>query len=247
MATFLAGTDALGERLDEFVGTPSSTSVLARGPSLATAYQGAFNLKEMARFFAEPMSAAQFRHGPIEVAAPGHLAMLFAPLGATFTLLRKLTEELLGFGTRVMFVTDTQESLRHDGEACWPSAIPTWTRRWRPLVNLMPLQLFANARAERLGQHRRPPVQGIGGHAGGVSQPRQLDVHVPTFPSPPASWTPGSPGTAQPSAWRPPGIPRQARATSTGEIAREVTAAGPDAALLRDRVAYHPGIRATAG
>ena len=42
--------------------------------------------------------------------------MVMAPLGPTFTLLRKLTEELLGFGTRVMFVTDTQESLRHDGD-----------------------------------------------------------------------------------------------------------------------------------
>ena len=147
MATFLGGTDGLGERLDEFVGTPSSTSVLARGPSLATAYQGAFNLKEVARFFAEPMSAAQYRHGPIEVAAPGHLAMVMAPLGPTFTLLRKLTEELLGFGTRVMFVTDTQESLRHDGDGLCAVRHPHLDETLAPLINLIPLQLFANARA----------------------------------------------------------------------------------------------------
>jgi glucosamine--fructose-6-phosphate aminotransferase (isomerizing) len=151
MATFLGGTDGLGERLDEFVGTPSSTSVLARGPSLSTAYQGAFNLKEVARFFAEPMSAAQYRHGPIEVAAPGHLAMVMAPLGPTFTLLRKLTEELLGFGTRVMFVTDTQESLRHDGDGLCAVRHPHLDEMLAPLINLIPLQLFANARAGRLG------------------------------------------------------------------------------------------------
>ena len=151
MATFLGGTDGLGERLDEFVGTPSSTSVLARGPSLATAYQGAFNLKEVARYFAEPMSAAQYRHGPLEVAAPGHLAMVMAPLGPTFTLLRKLTEELLGFGTRVMFVTDTQESLRHDGDGLCAVRHPHLDEMLAPLINLIPLQLFANARAGRLG------------------------------------------------------------------------------------------------
>ena len=151
MATFLAGADGLGDRMDEFVGTPSSTSILARGPSLATAYQGAFNLKEVARFFAEPMSAAQYRHGPIEVAEPGHLAMVMAPLGATFTLLRKLTEELLGFGTRVVFVTDTQESLRHDGDGLLAVRHPHLDESLAPLINLLPLQMFANARAGRLG------------------------------------------------------------------------------------------------
>ena len=151
MATFLTSSDGLGDRLDEFVATPSSTSVLARGPSLATAYQGAFNLKEVARFFAEPMSAAQYRHGPIEVAAPGHLAMVMAPLGPTFTLLRKLSEELLGFGTRVMFVTDTQESLRHDGDGLLAVRHPHLDETLAPLINLVPLQLFANARAGRLG------------------------------------------------------------------------------------------------
>jgi glucosamine--fructose-6-phosphate aminotransferase (isomerizing) len=151
MATFLSTSDPLGDTMDDFTGTPTSATVLARGPSLATAYQAAFNLKEIARFSAEPMSAAQFRHGPIEVAAPGHTTIVFAPLGSTFTLLRKLTEEMLGFGARVVFVTDTQESLRHDGENLLAVRHPHLDETLAPLVNLVPLQLFANARAERYG------------------------------------------------------------------------------------------------
>lgn len=151
MATFLASDDSLGDALDTFVDVPTSATLLARGPSLATAYQAAFNLKEVARFSAEPMSAAQFRHGPIEVAAPGHLTVVFAPLGATFTLLRKLAEELLGFGTRVLFVTDTQETLRHHRDGLLAVRHPHLDETLAPLVNLLPMQLFAQARARRLG------------------------------------------------------------------------------------------------
>jgi glucosamine--fructose-6-phosphate aminotransferase (isomerizing) len=151
MTTMLANADALGVELDEFIGNPSSTSVLARGPSLATAHQAAFNLKEIARFAAEPMSAAQFRHGPIEIASAEHLTVLFAPLGSTFTLLRKLAEELLGYGSRVVFVTDSQESSRHQGDGLLPVRHPHLGETLAPLCNLLPLQLFAAARASRLG------------------------------------------------------------------------------------------------
>ncbi len=151
MDAVLASPEALGAEVDEFIGTPSSTSVLARGPSLATAHQAAFNLKEIARFAAEPMSAAQFRHGPIEIAANGHLTILFAPLGSTFTLLRKLAEELLGYGSRVLFVTDSQESSRHHGDGLLAIRHPHLGETLAPLCNLLPLQLFAGTRAARLG------------------------------------------------------------------------------------------------
>ena len=151
MSSVLADPDALGVQVDDFVGTPSSTSILARGPSLATAHQAAFNLKEIARFAAEPMSAAQFRHGPIEIAAAEHLAVLFAPLGSTFTLLRKLAEELLGYGGRVLFVTDSQESSRHQGDGLLTIRHPHLGETLAPLCNLLPMQLFAATRAARLG------------------------------------------------------------------------------------------------
>jgi glucosamine--fructose-6-phosphate aminotransferase (isomerizing) len=148
---FLEGAGTTGARLDEFLGAPTTACLLARGPSLATAYQAALNLKEVAKVAAEPMSAAQFRHGPIEVAAPGHASILFAPLGVTFTLLRKLAEELLGYGTRVLLVTDTQEAVHHHGPGLELVQHPHLDETLAPLVNLAPIQLLANARAERLG------------------------------------------------------------------------------------------------
>jgi glucosamine--fructose-6-phosphate aminotransferase (isomerizing) len=151
MASVLADPDALGVALDDFVGNPTSTSILARGPSLATAHQAAFNLKEIARFPAEPMSAAQFRHGPIEITSANHLTMLFAPLGSTFTLLRKLAEELLGYGDRVIFVTDSQESSRHQGDSLLTVRHPHLGETLAPLVNLLPIQLLATTRAAKNG------------------------------------------------------------------------------------------------
>ena len=151
MATVLAEADALGVSLDDFVGSPHTMCILARGPSLATAHQAAFNLKEIARFAAEPMSAAQFRHGPIEIANSEHLSVLFAPLGSTFTLLRKLAEELLGYGSRVLFVTDSQESSRHQGDGILAVRHPHLGETLAPLVNLLPMQLLAATRAARLG------------------------------------------------------------------------------------------------
>jgi glucosamine--fructose-6-phosphate aminotransferase (isomerizing) len=151
MWSLLADGESLGQALDEFLGAPATASVLARGPSLATAFAGALNLKEVARLAAEPMSAAQFRHGPIEVASSTHAAILFAPLGVTFTLLRKLSGELLGFGARVLFVTDSQETRDHHGDGLLVVRHPHLDETLAPLLNLIPIQLLANARAERLG------------------------------------------------------------------------------------------------
>jgi glucosamine--fructose-6-phosphate aminotransferase (isomerizing) len=151
MAAFLKGASGLGAALDAFVGNPVNASVLARGPSLASAYQGALNLKELAKLAAEPMSAAHFRHGPIEVASPDHVSVIYAPLGATFTLLRKLAEELLGYGARVVFITDTQDGLQNPGSGLHVIRHGRLDETLAPLVNLAPMQLLASARAERLG------------------------------------------------------------------------------------------------
>src|SRR5207247_1572643 len=56
----------------EYFGLPPYLSLMSRGADLSTAYQGALMFKEVVRMAAEPMSAAQFRHGPIEIIHPAH-------------------------------------------------------------------------------------------------------------------------------------------------------------------------------
>jgi glucosamine--fructose-6-phosphate aminotransferase (isomerizing) len=100
----------------EFFNHPTYVALLSRGPDLASAFQGALLLKEAARLAAEPMSAAQFRHGPIEILNPNHRYVIFArepkltptPRRGTSTgrLLLKLAQDVQSHGGRVVLFTE---------------------------------------------------------------------------------------------------------------------------------------------
>jgi len=93
--------------LVDFLNQPPYVSLMSRGADLATAYQGALMLKEVVRLAAEPTSAAQFRHGPIEIVCPAHRYMLIARQGKTAKLLLKLSRDIAKLGGRVLLFADT--------------------------------------------------------------------------------------------------------------------------------------------
>ena len=97
----------------QFLGRPPYVALMSRGADLASAYQGALMLKEVARMAAEPMSAAQFRHGPIEIVNPSHCYIIFVrharpvPQGRkTAGLLLRLAEDIRSHHGRVLLLTD---------------------------------------------------------------------------------------------------------------------------------------------
>ncbi|MGO8789476.1 MAG: SIS domain-containing protein [Terriglobia bacterium] len=90
----------------EFFNSPPYVALMSRGADLATAYQGALMLKEVVRVAAEPISAAQFRHGPIEIVSPHHRYILFARQGKTGKLLLKLASDIRKSSGRVLLFTD---------------------------------------------------------------------------------------------------------------------------------------------
>jgi glucosamine--fructose-6-phosphate aminotransferase (isomerizing) len=90
----------------EFFDRPPYAALMSRGADLATALQGALTLKEVLRLAAEPMSAAQFRHGPIEITNPSHRYLLFARQGKTGKLLLKLADDIGKASGRVLLFTD---------------------------------------------------------------------------------------------------------------------------------------------
>jgi len=90
----------------EFFNRPPYVALMSRGADLATAYHGALMLKEVARLAAEPISAAQFRHGPMEIINPNHRYILFARQGATGKLLLKLARDIRLSSGRVLLFTD---------------------------------------------------------------------------------------------------------------------------------------------
>lgn len=83
--------------------------LLSRGPDLATAFQASLMFKEVAHLAAEPMSAAHFRHGPIELIDPDHGYVIFArhsKRAEPGRLLVKLAREINSYRGRVVLFTD---------------------------------------------------------------------------------------------------------------------------------------------
>ncbi|MEN9938160.1 MAG: hypothetical protein RLZZ387_4739 [Chloroflexota bacterium] len=123
---------------------PGPVTLMGRGPSLATALSGGLLLKETAKVPAEGLSTAQFRHGPIEIAGPGHRAIIVAGPGKTLALDLRMAAELRAVGSRVLVVGPAGPDAADD-----VVALPeTWLA---PLAEIIPLQLLARRMALRLG------------------------------------------------------------------------------------------------
>ena len=96
----------------EFFNNPHYTALLSRGADLASVYQGALLLKEVAKMGAEPMSAAQFRHGPMEIIDSTHRYIMFArqsehrPERKAEPDLFKLAQDIRKHGGRVLLYAD---------------------------------------------------------------------------------------------------------------------------------------------
>jgi len=96
----------------EFFNRPQYIALLSRGADLASAYQGALLFKEVAKIGAEAMSAAQFRHGPMEILDPAHRYIIFArqgesrPKGKADDGLLKLARDICKHGGRVLLYSE---------------------------------------------------------------------------------------------------------------------------------------------
>lgn len=108
--------DALSQAIPELLAlTPESTwaqalertpavYLLGRGPSLASVREGALLFNESARTPSVGMSAAEFRHGPVEVVGPSFFAFVFASQPATAALDRRLAEDIVAAGGHALEV-----------------------------------------------------------------------------------------------------------------------------------------------
>jgi glucosamine--fructose-6-phosphate aminotransferase (isomerizing) len=102
----LERADVLTPPAAEFFDAPPYVALMSRGADLASAYQGALMFKEVARLGAEAISAAQFRHGPIEIIHPTHRYVIIARQGKTGKFLLKLADDIRAQGGRVLLLTD---------------------------------------------------------------------------------------------------------------------------------------------
>lgn len=139
----------------EFFNDPPYVALMSRGADLASAYQGALLFKEVVRLAAEPISAAQFRHGPIEIINPSHRYVIFARRGQpsrqgrTGRLLIRLADDIRSHGGRVLLLTDLPF-----GEITNVRLIPVEPLRLGlgTLVDVLHIQLLAHDLALRAGR-----------------------------------------------------------------------------------------------
>jgi glucosamine--fructose-6-phosphate aminotransferase (isomerizing) len=116
--------------------------LIARGYEYATAREWALKLKELARVFADPYSAADFQHGPLALVEPGVPVLAVVRAGATaadlVAVLGRLREDI---DAELMVVSNLPDAL---AVARWPVALPAGTPEWLgPIVSIVPGQLHA--------------------------------------------------------------------------------------------------------
>jgi glutamine---fructose-6-phosphate transaminase (isomerizing) len=121
--------------------------VLGRGFNLATAFEWALKLKELAYVRAQAYSSADFQHGPVASLAPGGdvLAVVASgPLAAdTAELVARMRKDR---SARVLVLA--QDRLPGADHLPFPDTLPEWLS---PLVDIIPAQLFTAALARAKG------------------------------------------------------------------------------------------------
>ena len=108
-----------------------------RGPSLAAVGTGGLITKEAAHFPAEGMSSAAFRHGPLEMAAPGITVVVFAGRPETLDLNLRLAADINRLGGQALLVdADSPEAALR---------LPNAPTCLMPVLEILPIQMITLA------------------------------------------------------------------------------------------------------
>ncbi|MBO8126358.1 MAG: SIS domain-containing protein [Firmicutes bacterium] len=132
----------------EFLGGIESLNVIGRGPTLASVYHGALIMKETAGAHAEGLAGGTFRHGPLELAGPGHRAIIMAPTGKTSELGINLSRELAEYGSKVLLLSDQKVPGHKNMEQI---VMPAVEEDLASILYILPLELLAWDNARRMG------------------------------------------------------------------------------------------------
>ncbi len=116
---------------------------VGRGPSLATAGTAGLTTKESTRFPAEGMSAAAFRHGPIEMSGQRLFLLVFEGEARTAELNHRLARDVSAAGGRAAIVCESM-----DRGLFYTPPLPPGLRT---VVEILPVQMMTLALAAMAG------------------------------------------------------------------------------------------------
>jgi len=128
----------------------AALTFIARGPSMASATTGAVITEETSKVLCKAISAAQFRHGPIEAVREGFRAVVFAGNSLTRALNVRLANQIGSFGGRVLLVTCAPDASEASAGVVQLS-IPRADSAVLPISEIIPVQLLTIALAHANG------------------------------------------------------------------------------------------------
>lgn len=152
VAHFLTRGSAQLEAAVEFLRPHETLAFLGRGPSLASALTATLITQESSKLFCLGSSAAQFRHGPIELAREGFRAVIFSGGDTTFRLNLRLAQEIGECGGRSVVVLPEGFSLEEkELRGVFLLHIPAVEPELLPILEIVPVQLMTVAFAAARG------------------------------------------------------------------------------------------------
>jgi glucosamine--fructose-6-phosphate aminotransferase (isomerizing) len=142
--TYLAGWQEHVQALKVLMGGVSNMYYVGRGDSLAAVGTGGLITKEAAHFPAEGMSAAAFRHGPLEGISGRVFTLVFRGAAKTADLNARLMLDIQETGGKAALVREADTPGVFNLPRATPGALP--------LLEILPVEMFTLALAELKGR-----------------------------------------------------------------------------------------------
>lgn len=125
---------------------------LGRHVGFPTALEGALKLKELTYMHAEGYPGGELKHGPLALIEPGVVVVAVATHQLMHEKILSNLAEVKARGASVVVVaTDDDETI--DAVADFVMRVPATEPLFTPMVDIVPLQLFAYAMARQLGRN----------------------------------------------------------------------------------------------
>jgi glucosamine--fructose-6-phosphate aminotransferase (isomerizing) len=125
---------------------------IGRHVGFPTSLEGALKLKELSYLHAEGYPAGELKHGPLALIEPGVVVVAVVTDPAMHEkMLSNLAEVKARGATVVAVATDDDEYV--DAIADYVLRVPATEPLFTPMVDVVPLQLFAYAMARGLGRN----------------------------------------------------------------------------------------------
>ncbi len=151
VATTLARREAVTDVAKQLVGA-RDFFYLGRHVGLPTAMEGALKLKELTYVHAEGYPGGELKHGPLALIEPGVVVVAVATDPVMYDkMLSNLAEVKARGASLVVVATDDDE--RIEAVADYVLRVPATEPLFSPMVDVVPLQLFAYAMARGLGRN----------------------------------------------------------------------------------------------